>query len=48
MNGGLWATNVTQCPEADHPGHDEVNGNEIIEKTWKYEDKNPDDERDEG
>ena len=47
-DGDSRAADVTQCPEANQPSHDEVDGDEVIEEAWKNQDKNPHDECYEG
>ena len=41
----LGAADVAECPEADQPGHDQVDGDEVIEKARKNQDENPYDNR---
>ena len=48
LYGGLRATDVAQCSEADQPGHDQVDSDEVIEKAWKNQNENPHDECYEG
>ena len=48
MYGGLWATNGTQCSEANQPSHDQVDGDEVIEKAWENQNENSHDECHEG
>jgi D-sedoheptulose 7-phosphate isomerase len=42
--GGLRAADVVQRSEADQSGHDEVDGDKVVEKTWKNQNENPHDE----
>ena len=44
----LWAADLAEHPEADQAGHDQVDGNEVIEKARKNQDENPRDNRYEG
>jgi hypothetical protein len=46
--GGLWAADGAQRSEANEPGHDEIDGDEVIKEAWENQDKNPYDKRYEG
>lgn len=48
MYGGIRAANDAQRSKADQPGHDKVDGDEVIEEARKNQDEHPHDECYEG
>jgi hypothetical protein len=39
----LRVADVAERSEADEPGHDQVDGDEVIEKAWENQHENPHD-----